>query len=303
MGTWIRSWQQAALAALCLWLVACGSAMVTPAAIVSTALPLSVTISGAPDVICRAASQLRLLVQASADLASDPAGERALRSYQGQEIRRGTWPVRDGPVLISFSEGQPLSPGQFTVFLSRQETDLAQHTFLIDSQMPNTVDLSLSLTPDGATLTRLPSDLRGFYVGYEFQRGAAWVPRTGRLSGMRRARFSAMRGDEPFLPLVLFDWYTQVVYAGARCRNLRDAAIWRTAWYHEGELVREGQGQWQGAAEGVVWDSLTGVPGNPFLPSGAHTVILAIEDVSMTTAFSAFAYEPANTADGDVITE
>lgn len=72
---------------------------------------------------------------------------------------------------ISFPKGQPLSPGQYTVFLSRQETDLAQHTFLIDSQMPTIVDLSLSLTPDGATLTRLPSDLRGFYVGYEFQGG------------------------------------------------------------------------------------------------------------------------------------
>ena len=381
MDTWIRRWKTAVLAALCLWLAACGRATAIPVAVVSTTRPPSVVISGAPEVVCRAASQLRLRVQASADLAADPAGEWVLRSSQGQDIRQGAWPVRDGAVLISFPEGQSLPPGQYTVYLSWQETDLAQHTFLVDSQMPAIVDLSLSLAPDGPTLSRLPSDLRGFYIGYEFQGGCLGGPywatvwdeageilcnESGVLAGTEgRGAFACYRADggylaagdyrlemtlmeaaaevvdfvveaapvvptptpaptpvihpvacdaffaaagltsagEPFLPLVLFDWYTQVVYAGARCRNLQVGAGWRTTWFHEGELVRERQGKWQGAAEGVVWDSLTGVPRNRFLPPGAYTVTLTLEDVSMTTAFSVFDYEPVNSTDGDVITE
>jgi len=381
MDTWIRRWETTALAALCLWLAACGQATTIPVAAVPTAHPPSVVISGAPDVVCRAAGQLRLLVQTSADLASAPPGEWVLRSSQGQDIRRGTWPVRDGAVLISFPEGRPIPSGQYTVHLFWQEIDLAQHTFLVDTQMPTIADLSLSLTPDGPTILRLPSDLRGFYIGYEFQGGCLGGPywatvwdetgeiicnESGVLAGTEeRGTFACYRTDggylaagdyrlemtlmeaaaevadfvveaapvvptptieptpviqpvvcdaffaaagltsagDPFLPLVLFDWYTQVVYAGARCRNLQVGAGWRTAWYHEGELVREGQGQWQGAAEGVVWDSLTGVPRNPFLPPGAYTVTLVLEDVLMTTAFSVFDYEPVNSTDGDVITE
>jgi len=348
MDTWIRRWETTALAALCLWLAACGQATTIPVAAVPTAHPPSVVISGAPDVVCRAAGQLRLLVQTSADLASAPPGEWVLRSSQGQDIRRGTWPVRDGAVLISFPEGRPIPSGQYTVHLFWQEIDLAQHTFLVDTQMPTIADLSLSLTPDGPTILRLPSDLRGFYIGYEFQGGCLGGPywatvwdetgeiicnESGVLAGTEeRGTFACYRTDggylaagdyrlemtlmeaaaevadfvveaapvvptptieptpviqpvvcdaffaaagltsagDPFLPLVLFDWYTQVVYAGARCRNLQVGAGWRTAWYHEGELVREGQGQWQGAAEGVVWDSLTGVPRNPFLPPYRH---------------------------------
>ena len=381
MGAWIGRGKRAALAALCLWLVACGPAPATSVAVVSTARPPSVVISGAPEVVCRAASQLRLLVQVSVDLASGPAGEWVLRSSQGQDIRQGTWPIRDGAVLISFPEGQPLPSGQYTVHLFWQETNLAQHTFLIDSQMPTIVDLSLSLTPDSAMLLRLPSDLRGFYVRYEFQGGCLGGPywstvwdekgeilcnESGVLAGTEeRGAFACYRADggylaagdyrvemtlmeaaaevvdfvveavpvvptptpvptpvvqrivcdaffaaagltstaEPFLPLVLFDWYTQAVYAGARCQNLQLGTGWQTAWYHEGELVREGQGQWQGAAEGVVWDSLMGVPGNPFLLPGAYTVTLMIEDESMTTAFSVFDYEPVRPTEDDAFIE
>jgi len=381
MGAWIGRWKTAALAALCLWLAACGLSPAAPAVVVSTARPPSVVILGAPDVVCRAASQLRLLAQVSVDLTSDPAGEWVLRSSQGQDIRQGTWPVRDGAVLISFPEGEPLPSGQYTVHLFWQQTDLAQHTFLIDSQMPTIADLSLSLTPDGATLSRLPSDVRGFYVGYEFQGGCLGGPywatvwdaageilcnESGVLAGTEeRGAFACYRADggylaagdyrvemtlmeataevvnfvveaepvvhtptpvptsviqpvvcdaffaaagltsatEPFLPLVLFDWYTQVVYAGARCRNLQVGAGWQMTWYHEGELVREGQGEWQGAAESLVWDSLTGVPRNPFLLPGAYTVTLTMEDVSMTTAFSVFDYEPVQSTDGDATTE
>ncbi len=96
---------------------------------------------------------------------------------------------------------------------------------------------------------------------------------------------------EPFLPLTLFDWYTQVVYAGSTCRNLVPGTVWRSAWWHEGALIREASGAWQGASEGVVWDSLTGQPDNPFLAPGAYTVTLEIAGTPFEAAFDVYAYE------------
>jgi hypothetical protein len=102
---------------------------------------------------------------------------------------------------------------------------------------------------------------------------------------------------EPFLPLTLFDWYTQVVYAGSTCRHLAPGTPWHSAWWHEGELVREADGTWQGASEGVVWDSLTGQPGNPFLVPGAYTVTLEIAGLSLDAAFNVYEYEPTQPAE------
>ncbi len=96
---------------------------------------------------------------------------------------------------------------------------------------------------------------------------------------------------DPFLPLTLFDWYTQVVYAGSPCRNLLPGTPWRSAWWHEGTLIRETSGTWQGESRGVVWDSLTGQPGNPFLPSGSYTVTLEVAGVPLDAAFDVYAYE------------
>jgi hypothetical protein len=98
---------------------------------------------------------------------------------------------------------------------------------------------------------------------------------------------------EPFLPLSLFDWYTQAVYVGSACVNLRPGVPWTTVWYRDGESIREARGSWDGAAAGVVWDSLTGSPDNPFLASGAYSVTLQIADIPLQATFAVYAYEPS----------
>ncbi len=103
---------------------------------------------------------------------------------------------------------------------------------------------------------------------------------------------------EPFRPLTLFDWYTQAVYVGASCENLRSPTTWESAWYRAGVLVRQERGVWSGAAKGVVWDSLTGQPGNPFLLPGPYTVTLQIDTLApLWTEFSVYAYEPQSSAE------
>ncbi len=99
---------------------------------------------------------------------------------------------------------------------------------------------------------------------------------------------------EPFLPLEIFDWYTEVVYVGSWCQNLRAGTAWRSSWYREGALVRQGAGTRNGPSEALVWDSLTGVPENPFLPPGTYTVTLEIDDLQGRAIFEVFAYESAS---------
>jgi hypothetical protein len=89
---------------------------------------------------------------------------------------------------------------------------------------------------------------------------------------------------EPFLPLTLFDWYTQAVYAGAECDLLTPGTPWESTWYRNGEPTRTHSGLWMGEPEGVIWDSLTGVPGSPFLVPGTYTITLKIEATDPLTA-------------------
>jgi hypothetical protein len=102
---------------------------------------------------------------------------------------------------------------------------------------------------------------------------------------------------ESFLPLTLFDWYTQVVYAGTRCLNLLPETQWHSRWYHQGELIRESDGTWNGLPEGVVWDSLTGQPDAPFLLPGFYTVTLEISGVPLSAVFDVYQYEPTDTTE------
>ncbi len=89
---------------------------------------------------------------------------------------------------------------------------------------------------------------------------------------------------EPFLPLTLFDWYTQVIYVGTKCDLLAPGTEWESVWYRNGEPTRTKRGIWRGESEGVVWDSLTGVPGSPFLLPGTYTITLQIAATDPLTA-------------------
>jgi hypothetical protein len=89
---------------------------------------------------------------------------------------------------------------------------------------------------------------------------------------------------EPFLTQSRFEWYTQAIYAGSHCRNLRRGTPWEAQWYRNGERVRSAEGTWQGAETGVVWDSITGEPRSPFLLPGTYTVTLTLADTAPLTA-------------------
>lgn len=107
---------------------------------------------------------------------------------------------------------------------------------------------------------------------------------------------------EPFLSPELFDWYTEVVYAGARCQNLTPETAWQSQWYLDGVVVRDAAGTWVGAPAGVLWDSLTGELENPFLAPGTYTVTLTVSGVPLTSTFSVFDYESRETAEGAATT-
>ncbi len=99
-------------------------------------------------------------------------------------------------------------------------------------------------------------------------------------------------GGEPFLPQQRFEWYSQVIYVGTQCEGLRPGTRWQSVWYRNGVNVRAAGGVWQetGGA-GVIWDSITGIPGAPFLLPGEYTVVLTLDgSVPLTTTFRLIAY-------------
>ncbi|HQE91427.1 MAG TPA: hypothetical protein PLH19_01245 [Anaerolineae bacterium] len=97
---------------------------------------------------------------------------------------------------------------------------------------------------------------------------------------------------EPYLPKDSFEWYSQALYVGTRCENLSSNTSWKSAWYRNGQLVREASGAWAGVGgAGTVWDSITGVPRAPFLPGGTYTVSLTLEgSTPLTTTFRLIPY-------------
>lgn len=158
--------------------------------------------------------------------------------------------------------GKPLAPGTYTATFTLADDIARQTTFAVVA--PPTPTPQPTAAP---TATPRPPRCSDPFV-------AAGLTPTG----------------EPFLPLTLFDWYTQVVYAGVHCRGLTPGQPWQAMWYHQGEVVRTAQGTWQGPTEGVVWDSLTGVPEDPFLRPGTYTVTLQVADTAFMQTFDVYAY-------------
>lgn len=97
---------------------------------------------------------------------------------------------------------------------------------------------------------------------------------------------------EPFLPQNRFEWYSQVIYVGIRCEGLLPGTTWESAWYRNGVNVRAASGVWnQMNSAGVIWDSITGIPGAPFLLPGEYTVALSLgSNEPLTTTFRLIAY-------------
>ena len=97
---------------------------------------------------------------------------------------------------------------------------------------------------------------------------------------------------EPFLPQERFEWYSQVIYVGTQCEGLSPGTMWESAWYRNGANVRTASGVWNKTdSAGVIWDSITGIPGAPFLLPGEYTVVLSLDGSEpLTTTFRLIAY-------------
>jgi hypothetical protein len=102
---------------------------------------------------------------------------------------------------------------------------------------------------------------------------------------------------EAYLPRSFFEWYTVAIYTGRVCRNLQPGTPWRSTWSRQGTRVREINGLWEGPPTGLVWDVLTGVPANPFMPPGTYTVTLEIAGNTSEAAFTVHDYTPAGRTD------
>ena len=97
---------------------------------------------------------------------------------------------------------------------------------------------------------------------------------------------------EPFLPQERFEWYSQVIYVGTRCEGLLPGTAWESVWYRNGVNVRTAGGVWnETGGAGVIWDSITGIPGAPFLLPGEYTVTLTLDGAEpLTATFRLIAY-------------
>ncbi len=95
-----------------------------------------------------------------------------------------------------------------------------------------------------------------------------------------------------------FEWYTQVMYVGVRCRNLPEGLTWEARWLHNGTEVRTHRSVWEGEAQGsgLLWDSLSGTEAAPFLIPGNYSVTFALEGIEpLIKSFRVIPYTPPET--------
>ncbi len=157
-------------------------------------------------------------------------------------------------------KGAPLSQGTYRAELTMM--DQTQHNLTFEVGKP-----PVTPTPT-ATLTVTPSP----------------TPRPQLACDPLFTAVGLTSAGEPFLPQQRFEWYSQVIYAGTRCRNLTHDITWETQWYRNGVMVHSVNGVWEGAREGIVWDSITGIPGAPFLLPGTYTVTFTLDSTAPLTA-------------------
>jgi len=169
-------------------------------------------------------------------------------------------PDGEGAIACYREDGEVFEPGQYAVEFELMGEARAGLTFEI-ADPPPTVTPTASPTP-------VPVCEKPF------------------------AAAGLMPDGTPYQVTDTFEWYTQAIYVGARCRNMSPGIPWESEWYRNGVLVRSAEGRWEGqAATAVVWDSLTGVSTNPFVPSGTYTVTLGVNGgVPLTTTLRVRAY-------------
>ncbi len=335
-----------------------------------TTIPVlpEIQLPGAPGVLCREATQLRL-----EPLLNGPWPDNGMASWQlttadaEAVLATGEWAPVQGDLLITFPKGLPLMAEDYLVVLRMGAQKWLTHTFTILPDVSELREVHLLLTPDGPTVERLPAATRVFYVAFRYAGVCPGAPlwlsvsdddlevvcaQSATLTQIAGEAMSACYRDDgapfsdglyhatltlaapgswtvdfyagaeptpppppppthathcdpPFVAAALdpqampllsgerFEWYTQAVYIGARCYDLPPATPWTALWYREGTLVREFEGVWVGGSEGVLWDSLVGIPEAPFLRFGTYTVTLAVSAaVPLTTAFRVIAYTP-----------
>ncbi|MBN1922594.1 MAG: hypothetical protein JW892_15200 [Anaerolineae bacterium] len=144
------------------------SATPSPTATVTPALP-QLDLPGAPETLCREATQLRLapLLRGSWDL-NGSATWRLAAAESGTPLATGEWLPLQRDLLIPFPDGQPLPDGKYRVVLETGTQTLLTHTFTILADSPELFDLQLALSPVGPVVTRIPDASRVFYIQFRY---------------------------------------------------------------------------------------------------------------------------------------
>ncbi len=168
------------------------------------------------------------------------------------------------------AEGNVLEPGTYRVDASLMGQADAQQEFEVEAPPPTSTPtlLPTPTPPPPPTPTPHPLTCKSLFAA----------------TGLKPE-------GQPFLPQEIFDWYSQSIYVGSQCQHIPSDMAWQSAWYRNGETVRETQGVWTGGPEGTVWDSITGAPGAPLLLPGDYTVTLTLAATTeLTTSFHILYY-------------
>lgn len=160
----LRLWVGVCLAVLLFSGCSVISVTPSPTATLTPVLP-ELDMPGAPESLCREATQLRLtpLLRGSWNL--DSSTNWHLTAVEsGISLATGEWLPLQRDLLIPFPDGQPLPTGKYHVVLETGAQALLTHTFTILADTPELLDLQLTLSPVGPVVARVPDGARVFYI-------------------------------------------------------------------------------------------------------------------------------------------
>lgn len=166
----MTSWRWVMCALIGVVLTSCNAPSTTPTPTVAVipAFP-ELQLSGAPEVLCREATQLRLepLLQGVW-----PTGEIATWQLVNVNadgvLTSGEWMPVERDWLVTFPKGRPLEASDYRVVLRAGSHDLLSHTFTVLADAPTLDQTQIHLTPNGPVVDRLPERARVFYIHFRY---------------------------------------------------------------------------------------------------------------------------------------
>ncbi|MBN1873170.1 MAG: hypothetical protein JXA33_03000 [Anaerolineae bacterium] len=140
----------------------------------SPTFPLTITFPQAPTALCQVATQLQLRPRVTGAWPNaNPVTWELTPHGDRQMLNQGTWSPETADLLITFPNGTPLPPGEYTVSFHADDrspsVNIAQHTFSIMDTPIQLTGLTLALSPTGPNINYLPADTQHFYLRYTYQ--------------------------------------------------------------------------------------------------------------------------------------